>query len=434
MKIFKSEKVIDGTTWLSVKQVYETKTSEFLIKKTDIHYYESGTNMGKINKKAMIGKVVTVIYHGNEYQLKIKNLIGNGRDAKFVVDVNGYYDIDLEMRCDHFFDGFLGTLINNIYASPKAPEYSYYTREEMIEIIGEEVAKCTTWGSNQKIIRKCLYCKHQKTQKLNHIATRGLACDVCGHGKSLPERFMKCCLDKAGVSYKQQFIIDGYDYKYDFYLTKLKTILETNGDQHYSKKHNWGMSLEKQQERDKIKKDVAITEGIVLENNYYQIDNRKSNFNFLKEKNDEIFKILGISLTDEQYKEAFKEAQEPICIKICEYFNNNDSTVTETAKVFNTSTDVVRKALKQGTDAGLCKYDAQEELIKNGKKGIGGKNGNAKKIRCIETNQIFESIADATRFYNVGKSIISLQLKGGIKQVTLNDGTKLHFEYVDQTE
>ena len=70
---------------------------------------------------------------------------------------------------------------------------------------------------------------------------------------------------------------------------------------------------------------------------------------------------------------------------------------------------------------------------KNGKKYIYSAVESIKlRVRCITTGKEFDSIADASRYYNATRNRISLCCKGKAKTTgRLPDGTKLEWEYID---
>lgn len=63
----------------------------------------------------------------------------------------------------------------------------------------------------------------------------------------------------------------------------------------------------------------------------------------------------------------------------------------------------------------------------------GANNGHAKRVRCITTNKIFDTVTEAQLFYGLkSASNISRCCRGGGKSAgKLKDGTKLEWEYVD---
>ena len=72
-------------------------------------------------------------------------------------------------------------------------------------------------------------------------------------------------------------------------------------------------------------------------------------------------------------------------------------------------------------------------LSKNHADVKGANNGHAKKVRCITTNKIFDTVTEAQLFYEIkSASNISSCCRGNRKTAgKLKDGTKLKWEYVE---
>ena len=63
---------------------------------------------------------------------------------------------------------------------------------------------------------------------------------------------------------------------------------------------------------------------------------------------------------------------------------------------------------------------------------ISHKHYNKRAVICITTNKIFNSIKEASRYYNIADSSIIRACKNNNKYSgTLKDGTKLYWQYVD---
>lgn len=60
----------------------------------------------------------------------------------------------------------------------------------------------------------------------------------------------------------------------------------------------------------------------------------------------------------------------------------------------------------------------------------GNKNPRCRKVRCIETNKIFDFIKEAAKFYNINYQCISLNCRGKIKYAGIYNGLELHWEFV----
>lgn len=54
-----------------------------------------------------------------------------------------------------------------------------------------------------------------------------------------------------------------------------------------------------------------------------------------------------------------------------------------------------------------------------------------KRIRCVEDDKIFESIAEAAKYYGKASAGISLNARGLSSECRTKDGRKIHFRYLD---
>ena len=105
--------------------------------------------------------------------------------------------------------------------------------------------------------------------------------DILSDGYSIPEKFLNSVLKQLNVKYKHQLTKKNFkwcnEFRYDFYIYKYKMIIETHGEQHYTKAFG-DTTVEEQQENDEYKKDLALENGI---NKYIVIDTSVSDFNYI---------------------------------------------------------------------------------------------------------------------------------------------------------
>lgn len=117
--------------------------------------------------------------------------------------------------------------------------------------------------------------------------------------------------------------------------------------------------------------------------------------------------------------------------KICDY-NWSEEELEIFKKYFPLEACNVYKRLKNKSKRECARkakelniqYDKHKPLVKLGKK-----------IKCIESNEIFNSISEASRKYSP-KSTGNMHraLKNGMACGELSDGTKLHWEYIEEGE
>ena len=310
------------------------------------------------------------------------------------------------------------------------------TNQKLAELLAnkEDGYKYTQY-SNKKVDWKCKDCGNIiRNKTISDISLKGFICPKCGDGVSYPEKFMfnslKQLLNKGFQTQLNKSTFKWCkNYKYDFYINEIYGIVETGGLQHYEdiKKGLW-QSLEETQENDFDKEWLARKSGI---KNYIIIDCRKSDMEWIKKS---IMKsrlpiLLGFKEEDIDWLKCHEYACSSLVKVVCDYWNNGIKNICDIVDITDLHRDTIRKYLKQGVELGWCDYNAKEESIKNIENN---KILNSKKVKCIETGIIFNSITEAIgKIFDVKAYKISQCCKGERKFCgKLEDGTKLHWEYV----
>ena len=236
--------------------------------------------------------------------------------------------------------------------------------------ISEEDAKKYTPQSNQKIEVVCPHCGNKKKCRISGVYNdKSISC-ICSDGISYPEKFMYSALKQLNLKFETQYSpkwIKGK--RYDFYLLDYNCIIEVHGEQHYSY-FGRGRSLEEEQENDKLKKELALGNGI---EHYIIIDCRQSTLDWVKNNilDSELNNMLDLSHID--WLECEEFALGNLIKEVCNYWNKHrninkeDITTSDLTKYFKLSIVTIRKYLKYGTELGWCKYNTKEEARRNGK-------------------------------------------------------------------
>lgn len=114
-------------------------------------------------------------------------------------------------------------------------------------------------------------------------------------------------------------------------------------------------------------------------------------------------------------------------VEICNFYNHNpDNTIRDISEKYKIHYDTVSRYLNKGSELGLCLYDSKFHQLK-----MQRKNHFKKSVICIETNQKFDSIKEAGKYYNVLPANISSCCTGKLKTCgKLEDGTRLTWKYV----
>jgi DNA-directed RNA polymerase subunit RPC12/RpoP len=292
-------------------------------------------------------------------------------------------------------------------------------------------------SSNLKLDWKCSECGNIiKNRQVSQIKLQGLSCPKCSDGISYPEKFMFNLLCQLNCEFSSQEIFNwSKNRRYDFYVPTLNCIIETHGIQHYGGGfHTYGgRSLEEEQENDKLKKELAIENGIAHDH-YIVIDCRKSELEWIKNN---ILKSKLIKHFDFN-KINWLKCHEFACsslVKIaCDLWTSGIHSTTLIGKQINLERGAVRRYLKQGVELGWCNYS-----IEKSRNYIGKQSGRAKekKVICLNTKEVFDSISKASEKFNIKSSSgITSVCKGRYKTsgIDPSTGEKLKWMYKEDYE
>ena len=129
-----------------------------------------------------------------------------------------------------------------------------------------EDAKTHSKCSHDKIIVTCPHCGDKKEITiLNMYNRKSISCS-CENSISYPEKFIISILNQLNIKYIKEYSpLWSNNKRYDFYLEDYNTIIECNGNQHYSN-NNFstcgGKTLNEEQQNDKYKKELALNNEV----------------------------------------------------------------------------------------------------------------------------------------------------------------------------
>lgn len=294
-----------------------------------------------------------------------------------------------------------------------------------------------TYGSNKKVKWKCPYCNRTTNLKPISIVCyrEKVPCNYCSDGVSYPEKVFISLLDFLHIKYIYQLskTNDGFEwcenYRYDFYLPDYCAIIEINGGFHYydcyvnSKKTTFEETIK----NDNDKYELALHNGI---NNYITIDCRRSNFSYIKrsiENNNELTLLLNCNLFNVEWDEIRNNTVGSYIYEVCLYYNEHpNETLPNIGKIFKKSKGTIAKYLVNGTKLGLCSYDVNKHLKQL------DKECGEKPVVCITTGLKFNSMAQASRYYNTPASSISKCCLGNAKISRVREtGEELEWAYAN---
>lgn len=127
-----------------------------------------------------------------------------------------------------------------------------------IELHGNryDYSKVIYRDNKTKVVVICKQHGEFKIQPNAHLAVRG-GCPRCSESKG--ESRIRLFLTKLGVEFVQEYRIEPYRYRYDFYVPKVNLLIEYHGEQHYRPVSIFGgeAGYKKTVKRDKVKREVA---------------------------------------------------------------------------------------------------------------------------------------------------------------------------------
>jgi len=243
-----------------------------------------------------------------------------------------------------------------------------------------------TKGANSKVNWKCPNCGQIiRGRYINNVHKRGkVSCPYCCDGASIPSKFVGSVLYQfCDDVYSEKVFTWSENKRYDFFIPSLNMVCEVHGAQHYYSDFSnvGGKTFREEQYNDKIKLDNALNNGIDY---YIVVDGSDSNFDFLQKSimNSDLSKHFDLSKVN--WTICQENSISSMVVKACDLFSQGKTTY-EIAKIINIAVGTICQYLHKGNDLGLCNYT--------------GFDSKKKSVRCIQTNEIFESITAASRKY-----------------------------------
>lgn len=279
--------------------------------------------------------------------------------------------------------------------------------------------------SMKKINFKCNYCGNIKNMRICDFNALIYQCKKCGDKVSIGEKIMFNVLDQLGIKFKTEYSPKWIKPKrYDFYLTDYNIIIETHGIQHYKESTgNRKKPIENEQENDRIKKEVAIYNG-VEEENYIVIDCRESEINFIKQNilDSNLAKVFDLNKIN--WNDVFIYVMSNVTKEVCNIWNSGIHNSVKIGKIIKIDRNSVTRHLKNGAKLGWTKYNPKTVIRHY-------KNTNGKSLICIETGEVFKSIQKCTDAFE--KEMNLKLVKSSVSSVCLGkrNQTKGHtFKYI----
>lgn len=275
-------------------------------------------------------------------------------------------------------------------------------------------------NSTQKIYPICPECGRIKDKpiSINLIYVKDNTFCSCSDKIPYPEKAMYGILEQLNLDFKTQLSKTTFEwcskYLFDFYfnIDNEEYIIETHGGQHYIQTNRKGArSLNEEQKNDKIKKKLALYNGI-KEDNYIVIDCRESELKFIKEnvltsRLNEIFDLDNID-----WIEVKKYITTNVVKLACKIKKETpDLNTKEIGLKLKLSAPTIIKYLKIGNELGWCEYNSKEEYLKGTKKK--NKTGKPIEMYDIKSNLLIGKYNSATELSNMSDELYKIHLNHG---------------------
>ena len=277
-----------------------------------------------------------------------------------------------------------------------------------------------TKGSVEKLNFTCPDCGYVSKHTIHNVIQHGVSCPRCSDGISFANKFMFNMLEQLHVDFECEYSIGDEEYRYDFFLNEYNVIIEMHGRQHYE---GWNdkRSLDEIQRIDREKMNYAVKNDIC---EYVVIDSAESDMNYISKNiiNSILDDLFDLSNVD--WKKCLFYASSSMVRRAADLYSAGCSN-TEIAQKLHVSITTVWKWLKTASELSMCDYRPVNKLIDS-----------AKHVICTTTNEIFESITEASQKYGISVTNISKVCKhkkhcnhAGKHPIT---GERLSWMYLDE--
>ena len=303
---------------------------------------------------------------------------------------------------------------------------------------GYDEAKLYSYGSAKKIYPICPDCGRIKKNKMsiNSIYKQHNIGCICSDNLYYPEKFTFDIMEQLKIEFLTQLSkvnlkwCDKYRYDFYFEYKDEQYICEVNGIQHYEECSR-GRSLQKEQENDIIKKELALANGI-KEENYIIVDCRYSNLEWIREHILESRLAELFNLSNINWNKAEEFALSNLVKVACDYWNKNlDMSVENISKSIGCSINTTISYLKKGSKYKWCNYNSKEEQKKHREKN-GDKHG--KPVEIFKDGISLGVFKSATELERQSEQLFGIKLTGSAISKVCRGELKQHkgytFDYI----
>lgn len=357
--------------------------------------------IGEIVKGIKILKQGYTIRKDNNQKIKSYTAL----NLEYNIEINIREDVLKASKSNSVFPRKYKKQINSIKLKrPDLTKY-LYNKEDSIK----------TLGSNDVIVVKCpnKNCGFKKNIKVFRLVQRGFNCKFCSDKTSFPQKVLSAYLELNNINYEDEvFLPNGMRMDFIFESKHKKIAVEVNGNQHYSNSSNWGNTVKKHKQSLEYKKKYCQDNNI----EFIEIDCRNSDLSWIKKNMIESgFEYMVSNISDNVIFKTISSKEESV-LKCVELYN----------KGFSIRKISQEMKFSQCKVTGILKRTIGYETLSVGER-------NSRKVKCINTGEIFNSSTKAKE-WAVKSSKIDAACRGernsaGKHPVT---GEKLRWEYVEE--
>lgn len=276
-------------------------------------------------------------------------------------------------------------------------------------------------GSGKKVDWVCSNCGTiVKNKIIKNVKMQGLSCPNCKDGMSFGEKFVYSLLEQLDVYFTYDKTTSWSNGKrYDFYLPNNSMIIEVNGIQHYErgfvfKKARNNKVIVDERANDKYKKEKALSNGII---NYVELDCRYSTKEYIMQsiQNSILSTVFNLSCID--WNKCFCSTFTSNVIRCAELWNSGIKSTKKISELTGIHICSVISNLKKAKQINLCDYETAYRKY-------GNKANNIRNVINLYSNTT-KSIKEIASLLNISKSYVS-QLLIYANSIGICDYTKKH--------
>ena len=283
-------------------------------------------------------------------------------------------------------------------------------------IVDLEFAKTVSRQSSKRIECRCPNpkCEYSKNMFVYELYNRGFNCRNCMDGNSVGEKVMWRILEDSSLTFTPQKTFDGlvgdkYSLRSDFYVPSMNLVIEVQGAQHTRESGLYSTKTTKKY--DKIKRDYFKKHNI----KFVEIDASKSEAKYIMTDIKNKLPFLNVNPSSVLNYLSSRESNRWDYEDITKMYREGE-TLTTIGEKYNTSSSCILDIVKR-----LGVYTSRKDACK-------------KRIRCINTGIVYESLRNAKEWCGLkGAGSMSNYLTGKSKYAGKHPitGEKLQWEYVD---